>query len=138
MQKHLGMLALAIGVGAGGEHRPRPGVISGIDYRLGLAKIAFGDLSVGQMAMADVLVLKDKNVLYKELMTSGAAMDMKDFKVVFQVNMLQERSTPESLLAALELLKSSPGAIRHATVSLESELGLSLKTKSEVEIRAGR
>lgn len=131
MQNYSGMLVLARGQAA--EDKLKIGMISSIDAALGRAKIAFGDFSSANLPAPDILVLKDKNQLYRDLLTSAAGMETADFKAVFKVSMLQDRPGSAALMEALELLKDRPGALELATVSLEQKINGSLEIQAGTE-----
>jgi len=101
------------------------GVITNLNPVGTLVRISFGDLSVSNFPSEGVLVLKDKNALFGQLLSSARELEMKDFKLLLSVNMLQEKSSLSAQLQAMELLRSSPSAARFATVSLSFQLGLS-------------
>jgi len=130
MQNYSGMLVLAHGQA---DDKLKIGMISSIDAAQGRAKISFGDFSSANLSSGDILVLKDKNQLYRDLLTSAAAMETADFKAVFKVSMLQDRPGSAALLEALELLKDRPGALELATVSLEANLKGSLEIQTGAE-----
>jgi len=135
MQNYSGSLALVICHGAADEKTLNIGVISGIDPLGRRAKIAFGDLSVSNFPLSDILVLKDKNTLYQQLLTSCSTLQTRDFKTLLQVNMLQDRPGQEAQLKAMELLRDSPLAAETATVDLGSSLGLSIQAYKGAEGR---
>lgn len=135
MQNYSGSLALVICHGAAGEKTLNIGVISGIDPLARRAKIAFGDLSVSNFPLSDILVLKDKSTLYQQLLTSCSTLQTRDFKTLLQVNMLQDRPGQEAQLKAMELLRDSPLAAERATVDLGSSLGLSIQAYKGAEGR---
>jgi len=125
------MLVLAHGRTA--EDELKIGMISSIDAAQGRAKIAFGDFSSANLPAPDILVLKDKNQLYRDLLTSASVMETADFKAVFKVSMLQDRPGSAALMEALELLKDRPGALQLATVSLQEKINSSLELHNGAE-----
>jgi len=139
MEKYSGMLALVSDQLQDGKMKL--GVIGDINPAGTLVNLSFADLSVSSLPSDLVLVLKDKNALYGQLLSSSRELGMQDFKVLLRVNMLQEKNSLSSLLQAMELLKASPSAAQFATVSLSSQLGLSpqvSKTEAQVTERRGR
>jgi len=136
MEKYSGMLAL---VSDQAQHgKMKLGVISGLNPAGTLVSMSFGDLSVSSFPSDQVLILKDKNALYGQLLSSSKELEMQDFKLLLSVNMLQEKNSLGSQLQAMELLKSSVSAARFATVSLSVQLGLSSQITSSAGLSAER
>jgi len=123
MQKYLGMLALVEDQGQGGKIKL--GVITSLDPTGGLARLSFGDRSISNYSSDQVMVLKEKNLLYAQLLNDVKAISIVDFKMLLSVNMLQEKNTLSSTLEIMELLKTNPSAAKMATVSLSTQLPLS-------------
>lgn len=120
------------------EQNTKLGVISHIDQLTGAVLVSFGDLTVSGHGAGEVMVLKDRNTLYKELLLSAGEMEMQTFKVLLRVNMLQERGSSTSLLEAMQLLRKNPDALKHATVSLSVLIGFSEQREREKPERNGR
>ena len=114
------------------------GVITGLNPAGTLVSVSFGDLSVSSFPTDQVLVLKDKNALYGQLLSSSRELEMQDFKLLLSVNMLQEKTGLSAQLQAMELLKSSVSAAQFATVSLSIQLGLSSQITSSAGLSAER
>jgi len=133
MQEYLGKLALARDQSDADDKTFRIGLISAVDPRLMRAEIAFGDLSVSIISATDVLVLKDKNRLYQDLLTSASIMETADFKTVFRVSLILEKPGQAAVLEAMEMLKDNPGAASLAMVSLDTGLSVSLGRQQGAE-----
>jgi hypothetical protein len=126
MEKYLAALALVEDpLGRSAENKIRLGVISGIESSTGTVRISFGDLSISSYGLDRVMVLKDRNVLYEQLLTAAGEIDIETFKVLLRVNMLQDRGSSTAILEAMQLLMKSPEAMRFALSSLSGQLGLS-------------
>ncbi|RZM20695.1 MAG: hypothetical protein EOO88_35445 [Pedobacter sp.] len=100
----------------------RIGVISSVDDGALFAQLTFADLTNSSFPAKEILLLKDKAELYTLLLSGGANIPLADFKLLFQVNMLQDRGDASSLIQACQLLKASPSAIELATVKLSARL----------------
>lgn len=136
MEKYSGMLAL---VSDPDQHgKMKLGVISGLNSAGTLVSVSFGDLSVSSFPSDQVLIMKDKNALYGQLLSSSKELEMQDFKLLLSVNMLQEKTGLSAQLQAMQLLKSSPSAARFATVSLSVQLGLSSQISTSAGLSAER
>jgi hypothetical protein len=126
MEKYLAALALVEDpLGRSAENKMRLGVISGVESSTGTVRISFGDLSISSYGLDRVMVLKDRNVLYEQLLTAAGEIDIETFKVLLRVNMLQDRGSSTAILEAMQLLMKSPEAMRFALSSLSDQLGLS-------------
>jgi len=100
----------------------RIGVITSVDESSLFANLTFADSSSGRFASTEVMLLKDKADLYTFLLSSPEKIPLGDFKLLFQVSMLQDRGDSSSLISACQLLKSSPSALELATDSLSQRL----------------
>lgn len=100
----------------------RIGVITSVDDSALFAQLTFADSSSARFASKDILLLKDKADLYTFLLSSPEKIPIGDFKLLFQVSMLQDRGDSASLISACQLLKSSPSALDLATDSLSERL----------------
>ncbi|MFC3560169.1 hypothetical protein [Pedobacter jamesrossensis] len=100
----------------------RIGVITSIDDSSLFAQLAFADSSSARFASKDILLLKDKAELYTFLLSSPEKIPLGDFKLLFQVSMLQDRGDSSSHISACQLLKSSPSALTLATEPLSERL----------------
>lgn len=100
--------------------QPRIGVISSIGDHS--AELKFADRRNESFDSSEIRVLIDRQSLYRWLLSSASNIPVNDFKILFQVNMLQDRGDLSSLLNAYQLLKSSPGAALHVTEPLSDLL----------------
>ncbi|WP_316824765.1 hypothetical protein [Pedobacter miscanthi] len=139
MEKYLSNLAL---VENPHEHNRdnniKLGVISHIDQLTGAVLVSFGDLTLSGHEAGEVKLLKDRNTLYRELLSSARVMEMQTFKVLLRVSMLQDRGSSASLLEAMQLLRKNPDAMKYATVSLSVLMGFSQLREREKPERNGR
>ena len=109
----------------------RIGVVSSVDDNSLFAQLTFSDLSQARFASKEIYVLKDKAELYTQLLSGAAKVPLTDFKLLFQVNMLQDRGDASSLIQACQLLKSSPTAILLATDKLSTRLEMNLSSQQQ-------
>lgn len=100
----------------------RIGVLTALDLEKGEARVSFATGGSSLQSLADVRTLKNKDILYRDLLTNAAQIDIGDFKKLFQVNMLQDRGNISAMVDALILLKDSPSAVMAATESLDAKL----------------
>lgn len=109
----------------------RIGVISAVDDGLLFAQLTFSDLTKARFASKEILLLKDKAELYTLLLSGTEKIPLGDFKLLFQVNMLQDRGDVSSLIHACQLLKPAPGAIELATDTLSARLLTNAQTQGQ-------
>jgi len=102
--------------------RMRIGVITAIDDNALFAELTFADLTSARFACSELQVLKNKTELYTLLLSSPEKIPAGDFKLLFQVNMLQDRGDVSSLIEACQLIKSTPSALALATQKLSDRL----------------
>lgn len=100
----------------------RIGVLTAIDLEKAEARVSFAAGGSADHSLSEIRTLKDKDALYRDLLTGSAEIDIGDFKRLFQVNMLQDRGNISALVDALILLKDSPRAVMAATESLDVKL----------------
>lgn len=100
----------------------RIGVISAVDDGLLFAELTFSDLTKARFQSKEILLLKDKAELYALLLSGAEKIPLGEFKLLFQVNMLQDRGDASSLIQACQLLKPAPDAIALATDTLSARL----------------
>ena len=74
----------------------------------------------------DLLLLKHKAEILRELNNSGTAMNLGDFKALYKVMLLQEKGTSTAMVTALQLAAEHPGiwdkALEFAAPAREPEL----------------
>ena len=109
----------------------RIGVVSSVDDNLLFAQLTFSDLSQARFASKEIYVLKDKAELYTKLLSGAEKIPLIDYKILFQVNVLQDRGDASSLIQACQLLKSSPTAILLATDRLSTRLEMNLSSQQQ-------
>lgn len=57
----------------------------------------------------DLMLLKPKEEILKELMQNGARMPVNDFKAMYKIMMRQDLGTSSDLFNALEIARDNPG-----------------------------
>jgi len=66
----------------------------------------------------ELLRLKDKHEVFKELMENGTSMDLNDFKALYKISLLQDRGTTSGEVQALEVARDNPSIWSRALESL--------------------
>jgi hypothetical protein len=77
----------------------------------------------------DLLMLKEKTEIMKELATHDPGLDMDDFKALYKIYMLQDRGNSTALVNALEIAAQRPAIWDKAMVTAAPDRELEL-TKS--------
>ena len=56
----------------------------------------------------ELLRLRDKNHVLKELIEKGSLLDVRDFKALYKISLLQDKGTSFALIQALEIARDNP------------------------------
>lgn len=95
------------------------GVIATADIKNDTISVGFGGGPIGRYSSDALLVLKDKNELYRDIMTGVKDMDAKTFHDLLELNMKQERSGYGNLSAAMSIALENPEVMKRSMISLE-------------------
>jgi len=95
------------------------GVIATVDLKNDTIGVGFGGGPLGRYSSDALLVLKDKNELYQDVMTGVKDMDTKTFHDLLDLNMKQERSDYVNISAAMKIALDSPEVLKRSMISLE-------------------
>jgi hypothetical protein len=71
--------------------------------------LGFLDGREGVYHPAELLKLKKKDEVMKELAENGTSMQMNDFKNLYKIMLLQDRGTPQAIHDALEIARDHRG-----------------------------
>jgi hypothetical protein len=74
----------------------------------------------------ELLQLKDKHEVFKELMENGINLDVKDFKALYKICLLQDKGTGTALVQALEIARDNPSVWPRTLVPLARQQNLAL------------
>lgn len=100
--------------------------------------VKFNDIQNATVSTKDLLVLKPHSELFRDILTIGKELSQEDFKVVLQVNMMQENGGPGMQKVALELLHGNPAAIEFATTTLHDKIELEIAREQEQKYSGSR
>jgi hypothetical protein len=95
------------------------GVIATVDIKNDTISVGFGGGPLGRYSSDALLVLKDKNELYQDIMTGVKDMDAKTFHDLLELNMKQERSGYGNVSAAMSIALENPEVMKRSMISLE-------------------
>ena len=87
----------------------------------------FVNFGKGQQALYStdaLMVLKEQNALYKDLIQNFKDLEKNDFKTLFQINLLQEHGNSKQIKTAMELALGNPVLINRSMTTLDKQLGL--------------
>lgn len=71
--------------------------------------VSFPNGGEGVYSWDTLMKLKDKQDIFKDLMTNGSGMEPKDFKAMYKIMLLQDRGTSQGTFDALEIARDNPG-----------------------------
>lgn len=74
----------------------------------------------------ELLRLRDKNKVLKELIEKGSLLDVGDFKALYKISLLQEKGTSAALVQALEIARDNPSVWPRALVCVAPQQSLEL------------
>lgn len=95
------------------------GVIATVDLKSDTIGVGFGAGPLGKYSSEALLVLKNKNELYQDVMTGVKEMDAKTFHDLLDLNMKQERSDYVNVSAAMKIALENPEVMKRSMISLE-------------------
>lgn len=98
------------------------GVIATADQKNDIITVGFGGGPLGKYSADALLVLKDKQELYLDIMTGVSGMDSKTFKELLDINMKQEYSDYGHISAAMKLAIENPEVMKRSMISLEDHI----------------
>lgn len=97
----------------------RIGVIATADLKNDTISVGFGAGPLGRYSSDALLVLKNKNELYQDIMTGVKDMDAETFKDLLDINMKQERSDYGNVSGAMKIALENPEAMKRSMIFLE-------------------
>lgn len=95
------------------------GVIATLDLKNDTIGVGFGGGPLGRYSSDALLVLKDKNELYQDIMTGVKDMDAKTFHDLLELNIKQGRSGFDNVSAAMTIALEDPEVMKRSMISLE-------------------
>ena len=101
------------------------GMIVSADLDANEILVSFGDRLTGLYESDALLTLKSSREVYQQVLNGVQTLEKEDYKILHQVNMLQDVGRPELITKAYGLLAESPIALKLATISLEDHIDLS-------------
>lgn len=95
------------------------GVIAMADLKNDTISVGFGGGPLGKYSSDALFVLKDKNELYRDIMTGVKEMNIETFMDLLDINMKQEYSDYGHTSAALKIAVENPEVMERSMISLE-------------------
>lgn len=74
----------------------------------------------------ELLRMKGKHEIFKDLMENGTSLDANDFKTLYKISLLQDRGTTSAEIQALELARDNPSVWPRTLESLAPKQNLEL------------
>lgn len=100
------------------------GIITSADLERDDVFVSFGRGEQALYATDALMVLKDPDRLYRDLVSNFKELDKSDFKTLFQINLLQQYGSSRQVKTAMELALGNETVLRHAMTTLDDQLGL--------------
>lgn len=95
------------------------GVIATVDLKSDTIGVGFGAGPLGKYSSDALLVLKNKNELYQDIMTGIKEMDAETFKDLLDINMKQEYTDYGHTSAAMKIALENQEVMKRSMISLE-------------------
>lgn len=113
------------------------GIVTLADLERDDIYVSFGAGGPCLYAANALLVLKNPNDIYRDLLVLGKEMDKADFKKLFQISLLAEYGDAHKIKTALEMAMPSPAIRAAGLISLEEKLALQLQADRQTELSWG-
>lgn len=108
------------------------GMVVAADLKNDTISVGFGSPELGHYSADALLVLKDKNQLYKDALLGHKELGPEVFKQMLLINMIQDnRPDHKNMTQAMEMAISSEKVRNASTVSLESALRLDISHQQQ-------
>ncbi|ARS41955.1 hypothetical protein CA265_20770 [Sphingobacteriaceae bacterium GW460-11-11-14-LB5] len=99
------------------------GMVVAADLKTDTISVGFGSTELGHYSSDALLVLKDKNELFKDAMVNAKELGPEVFKKMLLINMIQDnRPEHKYMMQAMEMAISSERIMESSMTSLESKL----------------
>jgi hypothetical protein len=119
------------------SRRGQIGMVTLADLERDDIYVSFGAGGPCLYATNALLVLKNPNDIYRDLLVLGKEMDTTDFKKLFQISLLAEYGDAYKIKTALEMAMASPALRAAGMISLEQKLGLQLPPGRQSDLSWG-
>ncbi|WP_345948995.1 hypothetical protein ABDD95_19295 [Mucilaginibacter sp. PAMB04274] len=106
------------------------GIITSADLGRDDVFVSFGKGEQALYATDALMVLKNPDRLYRDLIANFKELEKNDFKMLFQINLLQQHGNSKQVKTAMELALGNDIVLKHAMNTLDDHLGIK---KSEVQ-----
>lgn len=88
--------------------------------------VTFGQNERALYSSDALLVFRNPNDLYRELLSDTQQIPIPEFKALMRINMLLDRATGPDTKAAMQLVAENHGTISRAMMSLQDKLGIAI------------
>lgn len=89
--------------------------------------VKFADQKEGHYSPNALLQLKDRNELFPALMKDASAMDLKDYKDLYKISILQDVGRSTDIWHALEIAGNNPAIWSKALTPVENSIPLKMQ-----------
>ncbi|NHA02544.1 hypothetical protein G7092_01985 [Mucilaginibacter sp. HC2] len=95
--------------------------------------VTFGKNERALYSSDALLVFKNPNAIYKEVMANTKEIAIPDLKAMYRIGMLLENGTSKGAKEAMQLAVDNPGILNKAMETLQSKLSLDIGNSAEQE-----
>lgn len=103
------------------------GTITSADLTKDEVYVGFVNSAQGLYSTDALLVLRDPNMVCEEVIANIGELDIRDFKLLMEIVILQEKNSVNYLRDAMELAITNARTIAYSTLSLQKRLGLNVE-----------
>ncbi|MFF5380441.1 hypothetical protein [Pedobacter suwonensis] len=114
------------------------GVIAMADLKSDTITVGFGGSPLGRYSADALLVLKEKNELYRDIMHDPKSLEADTFKQLLKINMLQENPGYGNISDALKIVAGQKELIEHSMISLENHIAKHYGMDTSAQASMGR
>jgi len=100
------------------------GMITDIDLEQDDVFVSFEKGNQAKYSMAALLVLRNHQDVYRDMMSNTMKMDSQDFKQLFRLNLLQTSSSRSDVRSAIEIAQGNEKIRAYSMSSLQDKLGV--------------
>lgn len=103
------------------------GTITSADLTKDEVYVGFGNNAQGLYSTDALLVLRNPNMICEEVIANIGELDIRDFKLLMEIVILQEKNSVNYLRDAMELAITNARTIAYSTLSLQKKLEVKIE-----------
>ncbi|MEB0249897.1 hypothetical protein QN344_07100 [Mucilaginibacter sp. 5B2] len=106
------------------QKKGQVGIVTSADLENDDIYVSFGKGENARYSSNALLVFKPANVIYTLLMNDARKASQADFKVLFQVNLMQQHGTTQTIRNAMYMVKDNPVVREFSMDTLKNQLSI--------------